>query len=120
VLINCTAVGLDSGIAAADAPQRPAPASRAPRLEPSATEVAELNQLSLTFDLVGEYSYVIDMVYRSSETALCAAGRAGGAQVRDGLHVLVAQGALSLERWTGLQAPTELMLRAASGTRPAG
>jgi shikimate dehydrogenase len=33
--------------------------------------------------------------------------------VVDGLEVLVAQGAASLERWTGLEAPREAMREAA-------
>ncbi|HXA54461.1 MAG TPA: hypothetical protein VNV37_06255 [Solirubrobacteraceae bacterium] len=37
----------------------------------------------------------------------------------DGLELLVAQGALSLERWTSKPAPLELMRRAAA-TAPTG
>ncbi len=104
LLLNCTSVGLS----------RPAPGSKgASGLEPSATDAAELNQLALTFDLVGEYSYVIDLVYGSGPTALLAAARRAGARALDGLEVLVAQGALSFEAWTGRSAPLEVMRRAA-------
>jgi shikimate dehydrogenase len=54
---------------------------------------------------------VIDLAYRvdGGETAHVAAARAAGCDVVDGLDVLVAQGAASFERWTGLPAPVEVM-----------
>jgi shikimate dehydrogenase len=91
LLVNCTSVGL----------------------ERSASEPEGLNQLGLTFDQVGEYSYVADMVYRSDPTPLLAAARAQGIRTLDGLEILVAQGALSLELWTGREAPREIMRHAA-------
>lgn len=59
---------------------------------------------------------VIDLAYRAEggETAHAAAARAVGAELVDGLDVLVAQGAASFERWTGLPAPFSVM-RAAVG-----
>jgi shikimate dehydrogenase len=98
VLLNCTSVGLE-----------------APELERSATEDQALNQLGLTFDQLGEYSYVVDFVYRSGPTPLLAAARAHGASTLDGLEILLAQGALSFELWTGRTAPLEVMRRAARG-----
>jgi shikimate dehydrogenase len=50
---------------------------------------------------------LVDLPYPGSATA--AAAREAGATVYDGLDVLVAQGAASLERWTGLPAPVEVM-----------
>jgi shikimate dehydrogenase len=91
LLINCTSVGL----------------------ERSASEPEELNQLGLTFDQVGEYSYVVDMVYRSGVTQLLVAAREHGARTLDGLEILVAQGALSFELWTGRRPPLDVMRRAA-------
>jgi shikimate dehydrogenase len=91
LLINCTSVGL----------------------ERSASEPEGLNQLGLTFDQVGEYSYVVDMVYRSGVTQLLAAAREHGARTLDGLEILVAQGAISFELWTGRGAPREVMRDAA-------
>jgi shikimate dehydrogenase len=93
LLVNCTAVGLEP-------------------LERSASEPEGLNQLGLTFDQVGEYSYVIDMVYRTGSTALLAAARSHGAQTLDGIEILLRQGALSFELWTGRQAPLDAMRRA--------
>ncbi len=93
LLVNCTSVGLE--------------------VERSATEDETLNQLGLTFDQVGEYSYVVDMVYRSGSTPLLAAARAHGSRTLDGLQILVAQGAISFELWTGRQPPLEVMRSAA-------
>ena len=50
---------------------------------------------------------VVDLPYPGSATAQAA--RAAGARVLDGLDVLVAQGAASFERWTGIPAPVEVM-----------
>jgi shikimate dehydrogenase len=54
---------------------------------------------------------VIDLAYRAEggETAHAAAARAAGAELVDGLDVLVAQGAASFERWTGVPAPVDVM-----------
>jgi shikimate dehydrogenase len=95
LLLNCTSVGLE-----------------APEIERSATDSEALNQLGLTFDQLGEYSYVVDFVYRSASTQLLAAAQAHGARTLDGLEILLAQGALSFELWTGHTAPIEVMRRA--------
>jgi shikimate dehydrogenase len=60
---------------------------------------------------------VVDLAYRpdGEDTALVAAAReAGCARVVDGLEVLLAQGAASFERWTGLEAPVGVMRAALS------
>jgi len=95
LLVNCTSVGLS-----------------APQIERSATDGEALNQLGLTFDQVGKYFYVVDFVYRSGSTQLLAAATAHGAHTVDGLEILLAQGALSLELWSGRKAPLEPMRRA--------
>lgn len=91
LLVNCTSVGL----------QR------------SATDAEALNQLGLSVDHVGRYAYVIDLVYRDGPTPLLAAARSHGVTAVDGLEVLVAQGALSFELWTGQPAPLQAMRRGA-------
>lgn len=91
LLVNCTAVGLIS----------------------SASPDEQLNQLGLRFDQLGRYPNVVDLVYSPGGTALLDAARAHGARTVDGLEVLVAQGALSLELWTGRRAPLEVMRAAA-------
>lgn len=59
---------------------------------------------------VGPQALVYDMVYRP--TRLLAEAAARGAATRDGLGMLVRQGALALTRWTGREAPLEVMERA--------
>ena len=105
LLVNCTSVGLEGR-------------SGASGVERSATEGCALNQLGLRFDQVGEYSHVIDLVYHAQSTALLAAASAQGARTVDGLQVLVAQGALSLELWTSREAPREIMARAVRAQEP--
>lgn len=56
---------------------------------------------------------VVDMVYGTERTALLSAAEAGGATVVDGIEVLVQQGGLSFEIWTGCEAPLDIMRAAA-------
>ncbi len=89
LLVHCTAAGL-------------------------ADRSATFKDLPLTADDLLGFSTVIDLVYSSSgDTALVTAARDRGRRVVDGLDVLVAQGALSLERWTGRPAPLSVMRAAA-------
>src|SRR5262249_26297234 len=82
LLVNCPSVGLDGA-------------------------QEGLGQLGLTARRLGDYEWVVDLAYRIGGTQLLAAAREHGARTVDGLEVLVAQGALSLELWTGRQAPLE-------------
>ncbi len=94
LLVNCTSVGL--------APARDGASG--------ASGEAELAQLGLTPQTAGDYQLVVDLVYRAgSPTALVLAAAASGAHTIDGSEVLVAQGALSLELWTGREAPLAVM-----------
>jgi shikimate dehydrogenase len=88
LLVNCTSVGLGG-------------------------EPDQLGQLGLSVDRLGAYRWVVDLVYRTGSTQLLSAAREQGSRTVDGLEVLVCQGALSLELWTGRRAPQELMRRAA-------
>jgi shikimate dehydrogenase len=116
LLVNCTPVGMIGGLEGPDRSRETRAFGANPRfghpLERSASEPEGLNLLGLTFDQVGEYPYVVDMVYRSGVTPLLAAAREHGARTLDGLEILLAQGALSFELWTGRQAPLEVMRRA--------
>jgi shikimate dehydrogenase len=87
ILINCTSVGLH---------------------DPDATFKA----LPVRADELSAGSLVVDMVYRDGGTRLLEAARTRGARVVDGLEILVAQGAASFERWTGLAAPRQAMREA--------
>ena len=53
-----------------------------------------------------------DLVYNPLETVFLARARAAGATAIDGLGMLVHQGALAFEKWTGQQAPVEVMRQA--------
>jgi shikimate dehydrogenase len=68
--------------------------------------------LPLQADELGAGCTVVDMVYRHGGTLLLNTARANGAEVVDGLEILVAQGAASLERWTGRTAPDKAMREA--------
>ena len=91
VLVNCTSIGLK-------APQR------------------TFAELPLGAGDLGGYRCVVDFVYAPayavSGTPLVSEARAHGAEVVDGLELLVGQGALSFERFTGREAPREVMRRA--------
>jgi shikimate dehydrogenase len=87
IIVNCTTVGL---------------------AEPAETFKA----LPLTADTVRAGSCVVDMVYRGGGTALSSQSRQWGADVVDGLEILIAQGAASFERWTGRRAPRKAMREA--------
>jgi len=89
IVVNCTSVGLS---------------------DPGAT----FKTLPIRADELGAGSLVVDMVYRAGGTHLLEAARTRGAGVIDGLEILVAQGAASFERWTGLEAPREAMRVAAT------
>jgi shikimate dehydrogenase len=62
---------------------------------------------------------VYDLVYKPAETALLARARAAGAAAVGGLGMLVHQGALAFELWTGQPAPVEVMREAAKRARDA-
>ena len=56
---------------------------------------------------------VVDMVYGEQPSPLLAAAEARGATTVDGLEILVQQGALSLEIWTGRKPDLDVMRAAA-------
>ena len=91
LLVNCTAIGLDGS--------------------------ADLGPLPLGSAGPGAYGAVVDFVYRPGGTALIAAARDAGVPAVDGLELLVGQGALAFERFTGRAAP---VVADAPRGRPAG
>ncbi len=60
-----------------------------------------------------ENSAIYDLVYNPRETLLVRQAIAAGLPAMTGLGMLVEQAALALERWTGLEAPRQAMLKAA-------
>jgi shikimate dehydrogenase len=63
----------------------------------------------------GKGVVLVDLVYAGRESGLVQEARARGADVVEGLEVLVQQGAESLRLWTGMDPPIEVMREAASG-----
>jgi shikimate dehydrogenase len=72
-----------------------------------------LSRLALDSDVLARSGTVVDFAYTRSATALLIKARQLGRQTVDGLDILVAQGGLSFERWTGVAAPLGTMRRAA-------
>ncbi len=89
IVVNCTSVGLRD-------PEEP------------------FKALPLVADEMGAGRVVVDLVYRHGGTLLLNTAKANGAEVVAGLEILVAQGAASLERWTGRTAPDAAMREAAA------
>lgn len=70
-------------------------------------------QLPLNADEISMFKCVVDFAYAPVDTPLVAAAKTLGVPVLDGVELLVAQGALSFERFTGSPAPLGVMTRAA-------
>jgi shikimate dehydrogenase len=88
LLVNCTSVGLDGS-------------------------VATFEQLPISVDELSRYGCVVDLVYAEQGTPLVRAARARDIPTVDGLELLVGQGALSFELFTGQVAPVARMQAAA-------
>ena len=59
-----------------------------------------------------EGQVVVDLTYNPLRTTMLRAAAAQGAQTVDGTGMLVHQGAIALEHWTGQEAPVETMRQA--------
>jgi shikimate dehydrogenase len=66
---------------------------------------------------IGPDQVVYDLVYRPGGTPWLASAAARGARTVDGLGMLLHQGAASFERWTGLDAPVDVMRAALVSAR---
>jgi shikimate dehydrogenase len=74
-------------------------------------------ELPLVPDGFSPGQMVVDMVYGPESTELLRAAKAAGAATVDGIEILVQQGALSFEIWTGQEPPLETMRAAARPPR---
>lgn len=91
LIVNCTSVGIDASVGEAEAVE----AVGLTGIDPPAS--------------------FFDLTYGADATPLARWAAAGGARVGDGLEMLVRQGARSLERWTGREAPLDAMRAGARG-----
>ncbi len=88
LLVNCTAVGLDGS--------------------------APFDRLPLAPGDLTDYGCVVDLVYTVTGTVLVDRAREQGVMAVDGLELLIGQGALSFEIFTGVPASLEAMRAAAT------
>ena len=68
-----------------------------------------IDETPVTSDLLKPGLIIFDIVYNPIKTRLLREAEAAGAKTISGLDMLVWQGALAFEKWTGLKAPVELM-----------
>jgi shikimate dehydrogenase len=79
----------------------------------NATPVGMRDQaFPVPIDLIPRGAAVLDLVYRSGETAWATAAREAGHRAADGMGMLVEQGALAFERWFAREADRTAMWRA--------
>jgi shikimate dehydrogenase len=71
--------------------------------------------LPIDADALSGYDCVVDLLYTDTVTPLVLSARERGIPAIDGLALLVAQGALSFEHFTGVNAPVEVIRAAARG-----
>jgi shikimate dehydrogenase len=88
LIVNCTSVGMSHGPDEQGTP--------------------------LTAAQIPASAIVNDVVYTPLETPLLREAAAAGATALGGLHMLVYQGVLSFQMWTGQDAPADVMLAAAT------
>jgi len=69
----------------------------------------DINETPVVSNLLKPSLVVFDIVYNPIKTRLQKEAEAAGATTISGLDMLVWQGALAFEKWTGLKAPVEVM-----------
>lgn len=68
-----------------------------------------MDEMPISANLLHAGLIVSDLIYNPHETALLKAARDIGARVHHGIGMLIHQGALSFELWTGRPAPIDIM-----------
>ena len=71
------------------------------------------DQTPVPADLLGASLTVFDVVYNPLETRLLREAKTAGAKTISGLEMLVRQGAVAFEKWTGIKAPVDVMRQSA-------
>jgi shikimate dehydrogenase len=102
LVVNATPVGMSGplGMVGLTAPHEVAP------------DAAEL-PFGLEEAKLGPGQLVVDLIYAPATTPLMAAARRRGAEAVNGLGMLIHQAAHQVRRWTGRDAPVEVMSAAA-------
>ncbi|MBC7809051.1 MAG: shikimate dehydrogenase, partial [Akkermansiaceae bacterium] len=59
--------------------------------------------------------FVADLIYKPFETRLLSSARQRGCRTQNGVEMLVRQGAVAFEYWTGISAPADVMREAVLG-----
>lgn len=86
----------------------------------NATSVGlKADDTGMLFDiqLLSTQALVMDMIFNPPLTPLLRAAQAHGCRIRNGLPMLLYQGALAFELWTGRTAPVEIMRTALGWTQ---
>ncbi len=86
-IVNCTSVGMEG----------------------TGTEAAS----PISFDGARPGALAVDIVYKPAVTPFLRAAQGAGLQTLGGLPMLIYQGALAFELWTGVRAPVDIMFEAA-------
>jgi shikimate dehydrogenase len=107
LVVNATPAGMQ-GIGS---PPGPSAGSSAHSLLP---EPDRLDPWALDPGLLGPGQVAVDLVYHPAVTPWLEVARSRGAEVLNGLGMLVHQAALQLETWTGQEPPVDAMWRAIS------
>ena len=68
-------------------------------------------------EVVARFPYVCDLIYQPAVTPLLRDAKVAGCRTMNGLGMLVHQGALSFQLWTGRKAPIAVMMRAAKAIK---
>ncbi|MBI4187868.1 MAG: shikimate dehydrogenase [Chloroflexi bacterium] len=76
--------------------------------------VPDADHTPVAADLLRRGLIVFDIVYNPVKTRLLKEAKSAGAKIIGGLDMLVWQGALAFEKWTGRKAPVELMRQEAT------
>jgi len=71
--------------------------------------------LPVAAELLHKGLFVYDLIYNPAETRLLRKARQAGAKTANGLNMLLYQGMLSFEIWTGKKAPEAVMREALAG-----
>ena len=73
-----------------------------------------VNDTLVTSRMIRPHFTVVDIVYNPYKTRLLAEAEKSGARTISGLEMLIWQGALAFEKWTGRQAPLNIMRKEAT------